>query len=77
METLRNGTKSVESYYKKMLLLLEGLEEIVHVAIKIEWQLQRKSSKYTKSKSNFNAITLVEKVSLSTIPAEKGERSSK
>lgn len=40
---------------------------MVHVAIKIERQLQRRSSRYTKSKPNSNANALVEKISLPTI----------
>lgn len=44
-----------------------GFGEMVHVAIKIERQLQRRSSRYTKSKPNSNANALVEKISLPTI----------
>lgn len=49
---------------RKDLWPCEDLEEMVHVAMKIERQLQRRSSRYTKSKSSINANTLVEKVSL-------------
>ena len=39
----------------------EDLEEMVHIAIKIERLLRRKFSRYTKSKLTFNVITSKEK----------------